>query len=204
MNSKLKKLHNLYYNSKLPTAFTGKENLWRKAKQSIPNLNKVEFETWLQNQSAYTLHKQVRRKFKRTKIVACAIDEQWQADLVDMKEFEKENDGIKYLLTIIDVLSRYAMVSPLNNKSGLGVSKAFEKLFQERKPVYLQTDKKKEFYNDSMKQLLNKLNIRHFSTENSDIKCAIVERFNRTLKGRMFRYFTHSNTRRYIDVLQDF
>ncbi|RWS18076.1 uncharacterized protein B4U80_10816, partial [Leptotrombidium deliense] len=145
------------------------------------------FQEWLQTQNAYTLHKQVNRKFKRTKIVASSIDEQWQADLVDMKEFEKENDGIKYLLTIIDVLSRYAWVLLLKNKSGSCVSNAMKNLFQKRKPVYFQTDKGKEFYNDFVKQLMNKLNIRHFSTENSDIKCAIVERFNRTLKGHVLQ-----------------
>ncbi|RWS18196.1 hypothetical protein B4U80_11098, partial [Leptotrombidium deliense] len=120
-----------------------------------------------------------------------------------MKEFAKENNGFTFLLTVVDVLSRFAWTIPLKNKSGETLTKAMKHLFKSRKPVYLQTDKGKEFYNANVQKLFKDLGIHHFSTENSDIKCAIVERFNRTLKGRMFRYFTHTNSRRYIDVVND-
>ena len=70
-------------------------------------------------------------------------------------------------------------------------------------PVYLQTDKGKEFITQSMQKFFKENNIRFWITSNLDIKAAIVERFNRTLKERMWRYFTHKSLRRYIDVLQD-
>ena len=64
----------------------------------------------------------------------------------------------------------------------------------------LQTDRGKEFYNRPFQRLLKKEGIHHFSTH-GDAKAAVVERFNRTLKGRMYRYFTAANTLKFIDVL---
>jgi len=72
-----------------------------------------------------------------------------------------------------------------------------------RVPIYLQTDKGKEFIARPMQKFLKESDICFRVTRNPDIKAAIVERFNRTLKVQMRRYFTHKNTRRYNDVLQD-
>jgi len=51
--------------------------------------------------------------------------------------------------------------------------------------------------------MLKRHGIKFYTSENEDLKAAVVERFNRTLKEKMFRYFTHKNTRRYTDVLED-
>ena len=73
------------------------------------------------------------------------IDEIWAADLVEIKEFEEENDGVKFLLTVIDVFSKFGWMKPLKNKSGESVSLALKSTFKERKPKFLWTDKGKEF-----------------------------------------------------------
>ena len=90
-------------------------------------------------------------------------------------------------------------------KSGQCVAKAFQKMLREAKatPKKLQTDKGSEFYNKEVQPLLKKYSIDMFSTENDEIKSCIVERFNRTLKSHMWKYFTAEKTKRYIDVLQD-
>ena len=67
----------------------------------------------------------------------------------------------------------------------------------------METDKGKEFLNVNVKKLLKKYSVELWISNNEDIKASIVERFNRTLKTRMYKYFTANNTRRYIDVLQD-
>ena len=54
-----------------------------------------------------------------------------------------------------------------------------------------------------MQQFLKSKNILRRVTRNPDVKAAIVERFNRILKEKMWRYFTYKNSRRYIDLLQD-
>ena len=105
---------------------------------------------------------------------------------------------------MIDVLSKYAWVKPLKNKTGKEVVKAFDSSLKtrNRQPLTLQTDRGGEFYNGTLQQWLKNKGINHFSTE-GDGKTSIVERFNRTLKGRMYRYFTAANTLKYSDVLLD-
>ena len=71
-----------------------------------------EIEDWLSRQDSYTLHKPVRRRFPRRKIYAKCIDDSWQADLADVSSLSKDNDNYKFLLTCIDVLSKYAWVIP--------------------------------------------------------------------------------------------
>ena len=122
-------------------------------------------------------------------------------DLFDLQSISKNNDGYKYLLTCIDVLSKYACIVPLKNKTGKSIIDAFETIFAERKPGKLQTDKGNAFLNRPFQKYLNELNVRHYTTENDDIKACIVERFNRTLKTIMWRYFTKNSTNRYLDVL---
>ena len=69
-----------------------------------------------------------------------------------------------------------------------------------RRPQTLQTDKGKEFYNTTLQRWLKKEDMRHFSTL-GDAKASIVERLNRTLKSRLYRYFTVANTTQYLDIL---
>ena len=66
----------------------------------------------------------------------------------------------------------------------------------------MQFDDGKEFYNVGVKTLLEDNNIRYFSTQ-SDKKAAIVERFNRTLKAMMWKYFYSKGTHDWVDVLDD-
>ena len=67
-------------------------------------------------QDVYTLHKPVRRRFKRNRVIVGGIDQQWQMDLADMQSMQKLNDGYRYLLVCIHVFSKYAWVVPLKNK----------------------------------------------------------------------------------------
>ena len=149
----------------------------------------------LREDLAYTLHKPRRRQgFPTLPVKVISKDDQWAADLIETQNIAKEKQGIRYLLTVIDILSKYAWVQPLKDKKGPTVVKAFSKILKEgRKPLKLQTDKGKEFYNKDMTQWLKENNIVLFST-GGDAKAAVVERFNRTLKERLYRYFTTANT----------
>lgn len=98
--------------------------------------------------------------------------------------------------------SKQAYARPLKKKTRVEVSKAFESILKDsRNPEKLQTDAGKEFFNKTFERLMTKQGINHFATA-SDLKASVVERFNRTLKMRMWRFFTATNTRRYLDVLQ--
>uniref|UniRef100_A0A8C6PF69 Integrase catalytic domain-containing protein n=1 Tax=Nothobranchius furzeri TaxID=105023 RepID=A0A8C6PF69_NOTFU len=158
---------------------------------------------FLSEQDAYTLHKPARVHFPRNKVFVSGPLKQFQADLCDMQALSKSNDGFNYLLTVIDVFSKKAYVRALKNKSGKDVTEAFASVLKDSGvPKKLQTDSGKEFFNKKFEALMKKHGIVHFATASS-VKANVVERFNRTLKGRMWRYFTAKNTHRYIDVIQD-
>ena len=129
------------------------------------------------------------------------IDEQWAADLVEEQNLKTYNKGIRYLLTVVDVFSKYAWVRTLVNKSGVEVEKALKSIFKEgRRPLRLQTDDGKEFYSKTVNEFLKKQKVHHFSTQ-GDAKASVVERFNRTLKERMYRFFTAHNTHDFRQIL---
>jgi len=119
-----------------------------------------------------------------------------------MREFTDSNDGCNYLLCVIDCFSKYAWVEPLKTKTGAETTKAVESIFNKgRIPAKLQVDNGKEYYNTNVESLLKNNNIEYFSTF-SDKKAAMAERFNRTLKSRMWKYFTTNETRKWIDIVQ--
>ena len=151
----------------------------------------------------YTLHRPVRWHFRRRRIFTSGIDDLWQADLADLSSIAKYNNGFKFLLTCINVFSKYAWAIPLKNKSSKSIVVDFSKIFEKRKPANLQTDKGTEFLNESVQKLFKDNSINFYTTENEDIKAAVVERFNRTLKTQMWKYFTFKGTHRYVDVLDD-
>ena len=195
-------LRNLYYNVESPVAYTSEKNMWTQIKKDSKNISRSSLKKWLDEQYTYTLHKSYNKPSLYRKTMVHIVDDQWQADLVDMKEFSNVNDGYNYLLTVIDCLSKFAWVEPLMKKTGLETSKSFQKIFESgRIPFKIQSDDGKEFFNHYIKDLFDSKNIKHFSTY-SDKKAAIVERFNRTLKSRMYKYFTENETRRWIDIIQ--
>ena len=114
-----------------------------------------------------------------------------------MSKFKDYNNDYEYLLLVIDTFSKYGWVIPLKNKGGKTVAEALKTIFKERKPEKLWTDKGKEFYNKDVKDL-----IELYSTENEE-KSSIVERWIRTMKEKMWKYFTDNNTYRYMDILPD-
>ena len=171
-------------------------------KRTVPHLTKKYVDKWFENQLVYSLHKPVRHNFKRNRIIVKGVDEQWQADLCDLSSLSKYNNGQHFLLTCIDCFSKYAWVEPLKNKTGQSIESALRRIMKHRKPRRLQTDKGTEFLNRRVQEFLKKENIEFFTT-NSEMKASIVERFNRTLKTRMYKYFTAKNTLRFVDVLED-
>ena len=128
------------------------------------------------------------------------MDDIWCSDLVDMQKLSKWNKGYKYLLMVLDLFSKYGWIVPLKTKTGLEVSKAFESIFKKGKPKKLWVDKGKEYYNKNMLDLLAKNNIEIYSTENEE-KSSVCERWNRTIKEKMYKRFTMQNNTVYIEIL---
>ena len=104
-----------------------------------------------------------------------SIDEIWAADFIDMQAFSKDNHGIKYLLTVIDIFSKFVWIVPLKRKTGQEVANAFSRILKERRPSKTWVDRGREFCNKDVQKLLEL-----YSTENEDKSC-VIERFNRTI-----------------------
>lgn len=190
------------FNPRTPGSFGGVDALHRHLKGTK---SKKELREWLRGRPTYTQHFPIVRKFKTNRTVVYAIDEQWQSDLVDVSNLAPFNDGSNWLLTCIDILSKCAWVIPLLNKTGVSVKAGFETIFKQsnRVPEKLQTDQGKEFDNAVCQKYFKSLNINHFYALSSESKCAVIERFHRTLRNKMWRYLSHNETKRYINVLDD-
>ena len=214
VNSELHKtIKRIYYDPADPGSFGGVDRLFRRVKEKL-NENKTgniditrsDIKKFLTDQASYSLHRPAKKSFQRNPTRVSGIDQQWQADLADMQGLSRFNRGNRYILTVIDVFSKYAWAIPIKSKSSSDLKQAFENLFEKRAksrlPSRLQTDKGKEFLNKPVQEMFHKHDIEHFTTW-SDMKAAIVERFNRTLKSRLWQYFSAKQTRTYIDVLDD-
>ena len=196
-------LKNIYYNPEHEASYGSVNKLLAAARRKNPNITINDVKNWLSGELTYTLHKPSRQNWKRNKILVSSPGEQYQADLVDMQLFSRQNKGFRYILTIVDCFSRFAYAIPIKSKSKDVVKVAFEKVFDDLPPCKIQTDRGTEFLNNVVQNYFESKGIHYFNTYNTKFKCAIVERFNRTLKSRMYKYFTANGTRKYIDVLQN-
>ena len=196
---KEKKLQEIYYNPSHPAALGSVAALAAAANASLKRTRE-----WLKKQPTYTLHRRARKTYPSRKYYVNTIDDQWQMDLADMNQLQGKNDRHRYILTCIDILSRYAWARPLRTKQGGEVAKAIEDIFKSsgRQPKRLQTDEGKEFYNAQVKRLLEEYGIELFSVK-SPKKCALVERWNRTLKTKIWKYFTSRNTTKWLKILPE-
>ncbi|XP_048588870.1 uncharacterized protein LOC116617272 [Nematostella vectensis] len=117
-------------------------------------------------QATSSLDVPARRTYRRQQVLVQGMDEQWQADLCDMQAFHRDNEAVKYLLTVIDVLSKFAWVVPLKDKTGTSLVEAFTTVFRRgRVPEKLQTDDGTEFRNRVFQDFLKNRGIRHFFTK---------------------------------------
>jgi transposase InsO family protein len=189
----------VYYDPSHPAGFSGASKL----RETVSKRKKNKVDEWLQSQDTYTLHKPARKRFPRNQYVVYRINELWQCDLNDLRGIAKYNEGFNYILTVIDVFSKVLYARVLKSKTPTEMIAAFKSIFKESrvKPINLQSDKGTEFTGQKVKQFLTKNGVKYFTTRNPDVKAAVVERVNRTLKSRMWRYLTYKNTYKYIDVL---
>ena len=135
--------------------------------KQIPWLKREEVKEFLQTQYSYTSHRPARRKFLKRKVVATNINDVYQMDLVDMQKFAEFNNGVKYILTVIDCFSRYAFAVPLKSKKPKEIIEAMTTVFKEYGiPLKIFTDKGTEFLNKDVEAFLKELNICQWYSNN--------------------------------------
>ena len=162
---------------------------------------------WLETQDTYTRYKPLVKKHKFQKTFVKDLADQIQMDLVDMGKYASKNKGYRWILTAVEIVSRYAFTISIYRKNTKNMANTVNLLLDNFKvrfgkyPNVAQFDEGKEFY-VGVRDLLKSHNVDYFSTK-SDKKAAIVERFNRTLKTMMWKYFYSKGTYNWIDVLDE-
>ena len=185
------------------------------ASQMIMSINKTIEKQ--QQQLAKEVFSPQITKFKRQRIIPLYRDETWSADLTDKSSLSKYNNNYKFILTVIDIFTKYAWAIPLKNKSGLSITNGFKIVLSEspqggsdpRKPEKLWVDRGSEFYNKTFKSLLKEYGtgkaasgMELYSTY-SDLKAVFIERFNRTLLHIIDKPMFINGDGNWVNILND-
>lgn len=166
-----------------------------KTKTRTKNINKI---------LAQEIYKPKFKHYETRRAISFYPNNVWSIDLADNKALMEHNDNYRYMLNVVDVFSRYAWSVALKEKTGRVIVKAFEHIVSMNDGIYPQSlwsDQGGEFLNKDMTTWCNHHNIELYQTFGVS-KSAIVERFNRTIKTKMWRYFTEARTYNWINVLQ--
>lgn len=198
-------LDQLYKDVNSSVSFTSVEPLLREAKKVNNQMSRKDVVDYLATQRTYTIHRQAKRRYKQLPTLASGLHTEWQADLSVFDKLSRENHGYKYLLVCIDTLSRQLFVEPVKSKKSSDMVAAFERLFKRSKyiPWTLLTDQGLEFKAKEVQEYFKNKNVKNFFMYTSPrIHAGMAERANRTIKERLYRYFTERGTQKWVDVIQ--
>ena len=148
------------------------------------------------------LNKPVINKFERKKIIVNYIDEIHSCDLVDMVKYSRMNKGYKYIFTNIDIFSKYAWSFPIKSKKISDIKPCFEKIFKEKKPLYIWSDQESSFFSKEMLKFFEDNNVKIYHTY-SNLKAVVIERFNRSLRELMMKEFVKNNNTVWYNILPE-
>lgn len=181
----------------------GIDKLYKKLPKDL-NISKKKLKEWLEKQHAVQLHMKRPTINNYFPIKSAYRDHIWQADLMDVSRDSHDNQGINFLLCVLDIFTRYAWVSGLKNKSAVSVTKAFKEILStsKRSPKILSSDNGTEFTNNTFQNLLKAFNIESSFNEPGDHhRMGIIERFNKTLRGLIEKYKSATQQNTWIPVL---
>lgn len=196
-------LERIYYDERSGGGFSTPGKLWHEVRRRgyYRNVGIRRIEQFLTRLAPFSIFRPSRSKFPTPPVQVQGPLRQFDMDLVDVSRQAASNDGTNFLLTAIDVFTKYGYAVPLLSKIGAHVAEAAEDIFDDRKPFQVCSDLGSEFKSAPFQDMLRRRGIKHFYAGGSG-KCTVVERFHRTLKTRIARYQRRHNTERYIDNLQ--
>lgn len=189
-------LSDLYYSLDNPSSYSSINNLVKAS-----GLSKSVVQSFLDSQPVYGLHKHPRYKFPRRRIRATGIDQCYSIDLLDCQKLSKFNDGYRFIMICVDSGSRQIYAVPVKTKGAGDMLKAMEDFLSDKNPTSIVTDRGMEFLNSKVSQFLKDRHINRFSTH-SELKAVLAERAIRTVKTRIWKFFSANGTSRWVDVLQ--
>lgn len=201
-------LKSLYTDIENPGSFQGVEKLYDAVvADKTYRITTQQIKQWLESNQSYTLHRKVSRVKKRPRVLVSGIDDQFEADLAELShpDYVQANDGVKYLLIVIDIFSRFLWVQPLTNKYSSTVLEAFKKIINSAKPNKriprrLRTDRGTEFTSKTFKTFNQRQGITQMFTSNEQ-QANYAERVIQTLKKLIFSDIVHRGDFRYVHRL---
>ena len=203
-------LKEIYTNPENEAGFASAGRLYHAAKEELPAISLHDVKEFLKTQNSYTIHKQARHRFPRGKVISNGLNAQYDIDLADVSNIASQNDGMNFLIVMIDVFSRFAYAEPIKRKAAVNVIEGMKRIFARmpKLPLSVRHDLGTEFTSSQFKKLMSDNNIKDYGTTSS-MKANFSERMIKTLKERLYRYMTnqsdveHKPVTRYIDILQD-
>ncbi|KAL3110710.1 hypothetical protein niasHT_010722 [Heterodera trifolii] len=199
-----KVLERLYNDPKSPAAFAGVDRLWLEAKKELGNkIRKNDVKLYLEGHRTYTLMRPRRINFSRARTTAAGFMTDCQVDLADFQALSRHNSGNRYLMVVIDVLSKRIFVTPLRTKKSEDMVEGFKRVFSTMpmKPHRIFSDKGTEFRNQQLKKLFDEEEVEKYESTHSEKKAALAERAIRQIKNRLYRYFAQTKTLNWVDVI---
>lgn len=184
-----------------PIAFSGISATRKHYHTKIPLVEKAFSSVY-----SYGLHREYKKPKIRNPFFVYSLREQVQMDLIDMQKHSEFNDNIRFILVAIDVFSKYVWIAAMKQKTSkdslIAVKKVVQEIQADRQPKikHVLLDRGKEFSNTLVYAYFRQHNI-NVIHPNSDVKAAVAERLNRSLKNIIFKYMTENETFRYIDKL---
>lgn len=197
-------IKSVYEDINNPACYSSINKLLAESRKINKSISKKDVLAFLKTSTAYTLHKQPRYKFKRLTIKPSGLYTDWQADLAVMDKLIASNDGYRYILVCIDCLSRKIFAEPVKTKTAKDMKEAFNKIFTVSKyrPWRIVTDSGLEFIsNEMLKYFKDKDILKHETYSHPKSHAGMVERAIRTLKTKIYKYFTNKVTHKWINIL---
>jgi len=173
--------------------------------KSVPSYS-TKIREFLQKNNTSSLFRQVRHKFPRRRIKSFYPFQLMMTDTINYRNYAMPaNRNFKYIMVLIDVFSKRAWAQPMKRMQELDAMLAMEKMLKmvPDTPRTIISDLGTEYYNSKMKALFSRLGVKHYSIRGPHKAC-VAERFIKTIKGRLERYFWEKNTHNWVDVLQLF
>ena len=125
----------------------------------------------------------------------------WECNQVDVRALGKFNENYMYILSVIHIFFKFLHLVLLSSKKGTAVASAFTSIFEDysrrNRPVWVRTDKGKEFLNEQFQEMLKREGIQFQVCTNPDVKCSVVDRPHRTIRERLYKYYTYKNLQIY-------
>jgi hypothetical protein len=197
------RLTQIYSDPDNVASFRSARRLYTEAKQTMKNLSYEDVTEYLKGIDSYTLHARMAKTFDRESYLVKGPGVILGGDTCILEKLSSSNDGYKHLSVFADMYSRFLFVYPLKTKTGKETADKMDHLLSNSRHSYSAffSDMGSEYFNSHATRVLKKHTMKQYSVYSSDIKNALVEILIKRLKKRIFRYLTHANTKRYIDVL---